>query len=172
MYNNLLAEKKSFSEINGEQVVDFELNAFEAYIEKGLTKEGEVLLNKDGSTKYFPVDDSLLFTNEEEMKAKKISENFYKKVYECNGDYVELVDKEARRMYFQVDSEKVVNLEAGKTFKDCKNGCFKEVFEKGVAVYDVTDKENPKLIRVRLFSSDDHKAEAEMLLQTLKYYHK
>ncbi len=164
MFKNQLANKETFSENYGQYELESSRSVYEVYIELSHDKEGNVQKNRDGSDRYYAIDDSNLTKVAQDVAVKKIRENFYKAVYQVNGDYVEKVERDGKRIYFVVDAEKVETLPAGTTAV-VKNDTYRVPTEIGYVLVDDTDIENPKILRVRKFQTEDHKAEAEKIVK-------
>ena len=171
MNKTLLSQKESVTKIFNEERLDTRLSAYEVFIEAGIDKEGNPVLNKDGSQRYYPVDESQLVEAKEDMKVRKLADNYFKPLFMVNGDLVEKVERENKRIYYCVDPEQVVSIEKGTFLRESKTGCFRVVNEKGYAIYDETEENSPRLLSVRKFETDNHKEEAENALQEMNYRH-
>ena len=167
-----LSSKESTVKMSdGVEKVDTKLTAYEVYVEAGLDKEGKPVLNRDGSQKYYIVDTDQMINLENELAVKKISDNYFKPLYEVNGDKVEKVERDGKRTYYVVDAESIVMLPAGSIIKETKSGGYKVIKEKGFVVYDETEEDSPKIISVKKFETEDHKEEAESFLKEMNYRH-
>ena len=76
-----LSVKESTIKVGSEEKVDTRLAAYEVFIEPGMDKEGKPVLNKDGSQRYFPVDDEQLVEVKEALTVRKIADNYYKPLF-------------------------------------------------------------------------------------------
>lgn len=165
MYKNLLAHRETYYEGSAGYEIETSFSVYEVYIELGHDKEGNVMKNRDGSDRYFAIDDAKLQVLDREVVVKKIRDGLYKDVFTVNGDYVEKIDRDGKRIYYVVEEEKIVHLPAGTKYTLSQNGMYKVPNEVGYAVVDDKDIENPKTIRIRKFQSEDHKAEAEEVVK-------
>ena len=167
----LLSEKESKVRIGDAEKVDTRLAAYEVFIEAGMDKEGNPVLNKDGSQRYFPVDDDQLVEVKEELTVRKLSENYFKPLYRIEEDLVERVERDGKRIYYTVDPSLIVTIPVGTNLRISKSGCFRTVSLKGYVIYDETEADNPKILSVKKFETDDHKSEAEEVLMNMRYRH-
>lgn len=165
MFRNQLAHHESYSKNNESYDLDASYSVFEVFIELGRDKEGNVLKNRDGSDRYFAIQDEDLTTLKEDVTVKKIRDGFYKPLFEVNGDKVEKVEKDGRRIYYSVEEDKIEVLKAGTKVVLTKNGAYKVPTEVGYVLVDDYDIDNPRVIMTRKFQSDDHKAEAEEIIK-------
>ena len=128
-------------------------------------KEGKALTNKDGSPRYRYINENDVSTIKEDKLVKEIRPGVYKDVYQVNGDYVEKVEKEeGKRIYFVVENNRVKTLSAGSKVI-IKNGLYRVLSNIGYVLVDDYDVENPKVIAVRKFKTDDHEAEAKEIIK-------
>ena len=165
MYKNKLANYETYFKTMGNNYeVDTSLSVYEVYIELSRDKEGNVMKNRDGSDRYHAIDDANISVLDTDKLVKVIREGFYKDVYPVNGEYVEKVDREGKRAYFPVEEEKMTTLPAG-TKVIARNGTYKVPNEIGYILMDERDIEHPKMVAVRKFKTDDHKAEAEKIVR-------
>lgn len=164
MFGKELAHDETYYKEYGEYKVSSSYTIYEAFIEVLKDKEGNVLKNKDGSERYRYIDSKDIKELNEDRRVKQIREGLYKDVYEVNGDIVELVERDNKRIYYVVEANKVVTLKQG-TSVIFRNGLYRVVNEVGYVLVDDVDIENPKIIGVRKFKTDDHKKEAEEIIK-------
>ncbi|MBQ6920921.1 MAG: hypothetical protein IJQ72_03365 [Bacilli bacterium] len=165
LFGKELAHDESYIKEYGDYKIVGSYTVYEAYIEKMHDKEGKLMTNKDGSPRYRYIDDRDLSTLKEDKLVKEIRPNFYKDVYQVNSDYVEKVEKEdGKRIYFVVDPSKVKTL-AKDTRAIIKNGTYRVLQEVGYVLVDDYDIENPKVIAVRKFKTEDHESEAKEIVR-------
>ena len=164
MFGKELAHDETYYKEYGEYKLSDSYSVYEAYIEPMFNKEGKPVTNKDGSPRYRYIDDKDIVTINEDKLVKVIRENLFKDVFEVNGDYVEKVEKDNRRVYYVVDKEKVSTLK-----KDSKvmlrNGLYRLLNEVGYVLVDDFNIENPKVIAVRKFKTEDHEQEAKEIIK-------
>ena len=131
LFGKELAHDESYIKEYGDYKIVASYSVYEAHIEEMHDKEGKLMTNKDGSPRYRYIDDRDLSTVLEDKEVKEIRPNFYKDVYQVNGDYVEKVEKEdGKRIYFVVDPAKVKTL-AKDTRAIIKNGTYRVLEEVG-----------------------------------------
>ena len=164
MYKNKLANYETYYKVMGNYEVDTSLSVYEVFIELSRDKEGNVMKNKDGSDRYHAIDDALIQSLSEDKLVKVIREGFYKDVYPVNGEYVEKVERDGKRVYYPVEEGKMTTLKAG-TNVIAKNGTYRVPSEIGYVLMDERDIEHPRMVAVRKFKTDDHKAEAEKIVK-------
>ena len=165
LFGKELAHDESYIKEYGDYKIVGSYTVYEAHIEKMHDKEGKLMTNKDGSPRYRYIDDRDLSTLKEDKLVKEIRPNFYKDVYQVNGDYVEKVEKEdGKRIYFVVDPSKVKTL-VKDTRAIIKNGTYRVLQEVGYVLVDDYDIENPKVIAVRKFKTEDHESEAKEIVR-------
>lgn len=165
LFGKELAHDESYIKEYGDYKIVGSYTVYEAIIEQMRDKEGKLMTNKDGSPRYRYIDDRDLSTLKEDKLVKEIRPNFYKDVYQVNGDYVEKVEKEeGKRIYFVVDPSKVKTLKKD-TRAIIKNGTYRVLEEVGYVLVDDYDIENPKVIAVRKFKTEDHAAEAKEIVR-------
>lgn len=165
LFGKELAHDESYIKEYGDYKIVGSYTVYEAIIEQMRDKEGKLMTNKDGSPRYRYIDDRDLSTLKEDKLVKEIRPNFYKDVYQVNGDYVEKVEKEeGKRIYFVVDPAKVKTL-AKDTRAIIKNGTYRVLEEVGYVLVDDYDIENPKVIAVRKFKTEDHESEAKEIVR-------
>jgi len=164
MFKNKLANYETYAKTFDGYDLESSYSCYEVYIEKSRDKEGNILKNRDGSDRYHALDDSAIITLAEDVKVKEIREGFYKDVYEVNGDIVEKVERDGKRIYYVVGEDKLTVLNAG-TAVIAKNGTYRIPNEVGYVLVDDKIIEEPRIIAVRPFKTDDHKAEAEKLVR-------
>ncbi|MCQ2776250.1 MAG: hypothetical protein MJ217_00795 [Bacilli bacterium] len=164
MYKNKLANYETYSKTFNGYDLDSSYTCYEVFIELSRDKEGNIMKNKDGSDRYHAIDDANISTLQEDKEVKVIRENFYKDIYECNGEKVEKVEKDGRRAYYPVDEDRITVLKAG-TQVIARNGTYRVPNEVGYVLVNDVDIENPKVVAVRKFKTDDHKAEAEQIVR-------
>lgn len=160
MYGKELAHDETYYKEYGEYKVSSSFTVYEVYIELGHDKEGKVMLNKDGSERYYIIDEKDVTTLNEDKVVKEIRDGLYKDVYQVNGDYVELVERDNKRIYYVVSEDKIKTLAKG-TNITLRNGLYRVIKDVGYALVDDVEIEKPRLIYVRKFKTDDHKLEAE-----------
>ena len=164
MFGKELAHEETYYKEYGEYRVSSSYTVYEAFIELQRDKEGNVVTNKDGSERYRYIDATDVKELTEDKKVKQIREGLYKDVYEVNGDVVELVERDNKRIYYVVEANRITTLEKG-TNVILRNGLYRVVKEVGYVLVDDTEIENPRIIAVRKFKTDDHKAEAEEIIK-------
>ena len=165
LFGKELAHDESYIKEYGDYKIVASYTVYEAHIEEMHDKEGKLMTNKDGSPRYRYIDDRDLSTLKEDKLVKEIRPNFYKDVYQVNGDYVEKVEKEdGKRIYFVVDPAKVKKLEKG-TRVISRNGTYRVLKDVGYVLVDDYDIENPKVIAVRKFKTEDHATEAKEIVR-------
>lgn len=164
LFKNELAHDEIYFKEYGEYKIQSSYTVYETYIAISKDKDGKVMTNKDGSPRYHTVDEATVTSLKEEKEVKEIREGFYKDVYFVNGDKVELVEKDNKRIYFVVDQARIKTL-AKDTKVIEKNGTYRVVNEVGYVLVDDTEIENPKVISVRKFKTEDHKKEAEDVIK-------
>ena len=151
MFGKELAHDESFVKEYGDYKITKSYTIYETYIEE-MYRDGQLVTNKD------------VTTIEEDLLVKEIREGFYKDVYQVNGDYVEKVEKDGKRIYFVVEEERVKTLAKG-TKVIARNGTYKVMKEIGYVLVDDYDVENPKVIAVRKFETEDHEKEAKEIIR-------
>ena len=165
MYKNRLANYETYFKVSGGNYeVDASRSVYEVFIELSRDKDGNVRKNKDGSEQYHAIDDSLIVALAEDKLVKTIRDGFYKDVYQVNGEYVEKVERDGKRAYYPIEESKLTTLKAG-TNVIAKNGTYRVPSEVGYVLMDERDIEHPKIMTVRKFKTDDHKAEAEKIVR-------
>lgn len=165
MYGKELAHDETYYKEYGEYKITSSYTIYEAYIEEMRDKEGKPVTNKDGSPRYRYIDSRDLTTIEEDKVVKEIREGFYKDVYQVNGDYVEKVEKEeGKRIYYVVDASRIKTL-AKDTKVIARNGTYRVIKEVGYVLVDDYDIDNPKIIAVRKFKTEDHEQEAKEIIK-------
>lgn len=164
MFKNKLSNYETYTKTFDGYDLATSFSCYEVYIEVSRDKEGNVIKNKDGSDRYHAIDDDLISTLKENKVVKEIREGFYKDVYQVNGDYVEKVERDEKRVYYVVPNEKIKTLEAGTRIIE-KNGTYRIPGEIGYVLVDDRIIESPKIVAVRKFKTDDHKAEAEKIVR-------
>ena len=165
MFGKELAHDETYHKEYGEYKITNSYTVYEAFIEEMYDKEGKQIQNKDGSPRYRYIDDKSVVDIQEDKVVKEIRPGVYKDVYQVNGDYVEKVEKEeGKRIYFVVEAEKIKTLAKG-TKVVIKNGLYRALGEVGYVLVDDYDVENPKIIAVRKFKTDDHEKEAKDLIK-------
>lgn len=173
MFKNQLATfERYYKEADDSLQVETHLSVYEVYIEKGYDKEGNVLKNKDGSDRYFPIDDTNIKTLESDVITKKIRDDLFKPTFEVNGDVVELVTRDEKRIYYVVEETKKETLVKGTKVLINKNGWYKIVSEVGYVLVDDTDMDHERTLAVKPFSTEDHVKEAEDVVHASKYVHR
>lgn len=163
MYKNKLANYETYYKHMGNFEVETSLSVYEVFIELSRDKDGNVMKNRDGSDRYYAIDDSSVSILNVDKLVKVIRENFYKDVYQVNGEYVEKVERDGKRAYYPVAEDKLTTLKSGIKVV-AKNGTYKVPTEVGYILMDERDIEHPKMVAVRKFKTDDHKAEAEKIV--------
>lgn len=151
--------------------LDTSVTAYEVFIETRRDKEGNTIMNKDGSERYFPVEEDKITSLEEDRELKKVREGVYKPIYKIEEDIVERVERDGKRSYFVVDPSKVEVVKKGTKVIISKSGLVRLVDQVGMVIVDDTDLENERVISVRPFKTEDHKKEAEDTLKNLNYRH-
>ena len=165
MFGKELAHDESYIKEYGDYKVTHSYTVYETFIEEMHDKDGKLVTNKDGSPRYRYIDPRDVTTIREDLLVKEIREGFYKDVYQVNGDYVEKVEKEeGRRIYYVVEAERIKTL-AKDTKVVLKNGLYRALGEVGYVLVDDYDVENPKIIAVRKFKTDDHEKEAKDIIR-------
>lgn len=165
MYKNKLANYETYSKTFDGYDLETSFTCYEVFIELCRDREGNVMKNKNGTERYRPLDDASITKLNEDKVVKVIRENFYKDVYQVNGEYVEKVDRDnGTHVYYVVDESKITTLAAG-TSVVARNNTYRVPKEVGYVLLDDRDIENPKIVRVGKFKTDDHKAEAEQLVR-------
>lgn len=165
LFGKELAHDESYIKEYGDYKIVGSYTVYEAIIEQMRDKEGKLMTNKDGSPRYRYINDRDLTTLKEDKLVKEIRPNFYKDVYQVNGDYVEKVEKEeGKRIYFVVDPSKVKTLKKD-TRAIVKNGTYRVLQEVGYVLVDDYDIEKPKVIAVRKFKTEDHATEAKEIVR-------
>jgi len=164
MYKNKLANYETYYKHMGEYEVETSLSVYEVYIELSRDKDGNTIKNRDGSDRYHAIDDSSITLLTEDKLVKVIREGFYKDVYQVNGEYVEKVEREGKRAYYPIAEDKLFTLKADTKVIE-RNGTYKVPSEIGYILMDERDIEHPKMIAIRKFKTEDHKAEAEKIVQ-------
>lgn len=163
MFGKELAHDESYIKEYGEYKITSSYTVYEAYIEEMHDKDGNLVKNKDGSQRYYYVEDKEVITIKEDKLVKEIREGLYKDVYQVNGDYVEKVDRDNKRIYYVVEASKIKTLEAGSKVT-MKNGLYRKLSTIGYVLVDDFDIENPKVVGVRKFLTDDHQKEAKEIV--------
>ena len=165
MFGKELAHDEVYFKEYGEYKIAGSYTVYEAYIEEMFDKDGKPLTNKDGSPRYRYINDKDVASLKEDKQVKEIRKGLYKDIYQVNGDYVEKVEKEdGKRIYYVVNADRVKTLKAG-TNVIIKNGLYRSLEQVGYVLVDDYDVENPKIIAVRKFNSDDHEAEAKEIVK-------
>lgn len=164
MFGKELAHDETYYKEYGEYKVSSSFTVYEAYIEVMRDKNGNIMLNRDGSERYRVIDESNIVTLEEDKKVKEIREGLYKDVYEVNGDTVELNDRDGKRIYYVVSEDRIKVLEKG-TSVMLRKGLYRKVGEIGYVLVDDVEIEKPRIITVRKFKTDDHVKEAEEVIK-------
>lgn len=165
MFKNRLAQRETYTkDIMGNYDIENSFSVYEVFIEVARDKQGEVLKNKDGSDRYYPLDDLHIAKLDKDVKVKKVRDDTYKTVYEVNNDIVEKVERDGKRTYFVVNPDKVETLEAG-TQVVIRGDYYHLPKEMGMVIVDEKDIEHPRVAGVRKFKTDDHKKEAEELVK-------
>ena len=163
MFGKELAHNESYYKEFGEYKLSSSYTVYEAYIEEMHDKEGNLVKNKDGSPRYRYIEDRDITTIPEDKLVKEIREGLYKDVYQVNGDYVEKVERDNKRVYYVVDSSKVKTLSKGSKVVS-RNGLYRLLTTVGYVLVDDYDIENPKIVGVRKFVTDDHEKEAKEIV--------
>lgn len=163
MFGKELAHNESYYKEYGEYKLSSSYTVYEAYIEEMHDKDGNLVKNKDGSQRYYYVEDKEVITIKEDKLVKEIREGLYKDVYQVNGDYVEKVDRDNKRIYYVVEASKIKTLEAGSKVT-VKNGLYRKLSTIGYVLVDDFDIENPKVVGVKKFLTDDHQKEAKEIV--------
>ena len=164
MYKNKLANYETYYKHMGNYEIETSLSVYEVFIELSKDKDGNVLKNKDGSDRYYAIDDANIVALASDKIVKTIRDGFYKDVYQVNGEYVEKVEREGKRAYYPVEESKITTLSSG-TKVVSRNGTYKVPTEIGYVLMDERDIEHPKMVAVRKFKTEDHKAEAEKIVK-------
>lgn len=165
MFGKELAHDEAYYKEYGEYKITSSFTVYEAFIEEMHDKDGKLITNKDGSPRYRYVNDKDVSALAEDKLVKEIREGLYKDVYQVNGDYVEKVEKEeGRRVYFVVAPERIKTLAKG-TQVIARNGTYRTLGEMGYVLVDDYEIENPKVIAVRKFKTEDHEKEAKDIIR-------
>lgn len=165
MFGKSLAHDETYYKEYGEYKVTNSYTVYETYIEEMHDKDGKVLLNKDGSPRYRYYQDNEITTLKEDTLVKEIREGLYKNVYQVNGDYVELVERDDhKRVYYVVEPNKIKTLEKGSVVSP-RNGLYRLLKQVGYVLVDDYEIERPKVIAVRKFTTDDHEQEAKEIVR-------
>ncbi|MCQ2087187.1 MAG: hypothetical protein MJZ37_03845 [Bacilli bacterium] len=164
MYKNRLANFETYYKHMGNYEVETSLSVYEVYIELAKDKDGNFMKNRDGSDRYYALDDASISTLDSDKLVKVIREGFYKDVFQVNGEYVEKVERNGKRAYYRVEEDALTTLAAG-TKVVARNGTYRVPSEVGYVLMDERDIEHPKMVAVRKFKTDDHKAEAEKIVK-------
>jgi len=172
MFKNQLAIRENYFKTNGgEYEIESCYAAYEAYIEIAKDKEGNAIKNRDGSERYFAIDDLSVITLKEDIVVKKIKDDLFKVVYSVNDELVERVERDGKHFYFPVGNEKITTL--AKETVVTKRGDFYHIPSiKGLVIVDEKIIESPKVVSVRKFKTDDHKAEAEKIVKNFHSHKK
>ena len=172
MFKKQLANNETYFKGTDDSLqVDTSLTVYEVFIELGRDKEGNVLKNRDGSDRYFPINDENIVTLDKEIKVKKIRDGLFKPLFEVNGDLVEKVDRDDKRIYYVVEAEKITTLPVGTKVTMSKSGYYKSVELVGYALVDDTVEGKERTLTVKPFSTEDHVKEAEDIVHSSKYRH-
>ena len=163
MFGKELAHDETYYKEYGEYKISGSYSVYEVFIEPMFNKEGQPITNKDGSPRYRYIDERDVSSINEDKLVKAIRDNLFKDVYEVNGDHVEKVEKDNKRIYYVVDEEKITTLPAGSKVL-IKNGLYRLLSEVGYILVDDFDIENPKIIAVRKFKTDNHEQEAKDII--------
>ena len=164
MYKNQLAHEERYSKgLTGGYDIETSYSVYEVYIEVSHDKDGNEMKNKDGSTRYFAIDDNKIKALEADIRVKQIREGLYKPVYEVNGDIVELNERDGKRAYFVVNPDKVITLTAGTMCIASGSGLIRIPTEKGYVLVDDKIIESPRILAVRKFETDNHEEEAKQI---------
>ena len=127
MYNNLLAKNEMLRILdNGERELETKLTAYQVYVEEGIDKDGNKILNSDNTTRYFAIDDDEVFTVTERMQVKKISDNFFKKVLKIEGEDTlieRITQKEDKVVYYPIKEDMLTFLEPGMVLRKLRHDC-------------------------------------------------
>ena len=165
MFGKELAHDELYYKEYGEYKIQSSYSVYEAYIEEMHDKEGKLITNKDGSPRYRYVDDRDISIIKEDKQVKEIRPGLYKDVYQVNGDFVEKVEKEeGKRIYFVVEPGRVKTL-AKDSKVIARNGTYRLLTEVGYVLVDDLEIENPKVISVRKFKTDNHEQEAKDIIK-------
>ena len=165
MFGKELAHDDSYIKEYGEYKITKSYTIYEALIEEMHDKEGKLITNKDGTPRYRFIDERDVTTIKENKLVKEIRPNLFKDIYQVNGDYVEKVEKEeGKRIYFVVEPERIKTLEAGSKVLE-RNGTYRLIKESGYVLVDDYDIENPKIVTVRKFKTEDHEKEAKDIIR-------
>ena len=164
MFGKELAHDETYYKEYGEYKITNSYTVYEAYIEEMHDKEGKLVTNKDGSPRYRYIDDRDISTVNEDKLVKEIRPGLYKDVYQVNGDYVEKVEKDGKRIYFVVEQARVKTL-AKDSKVVARNGTYRLLSEVGYVLVDDYEIENPKVIAVRKFKTEDHEQEAKDIIK-------
>lgn len=165
MFGKELAHDDSYIKEYGEYKITKSYTIYEALIEEMHDKEGKLITNKDGTPRYRFIDERDVTTIKENRLVKEIRPNLFKDIYQVNGDYVEKVEKEeGKRIYFVVEPERIKTLEANSKVLE-RNGTYRLIKETGYVLVDDYDIENPKIVTVRKFKTEDHEKEAKDIIR-------
>ena len=164
MYKNKLASHETYYKTNGNYEVETSLSVYEVFIELSRDKDGNVMKNRDGSDRYHALDDSSITLMAEDKLVKKIRDGFYKDIYQVNDEYVEKVERDGKRAYYPVKEDKLFTLTKG-TKVIIKRDTYRVPSEVGYVLMDERDIEHPRMVAIRKFKTDDHKAEAEAIVK-------
>ena len=173
MYKKELAHRERYFRDSGDELqVETSLTVFEVYVETSKDREGKLFLNRDGSERLFAIRDADFVRLEEDKVVRKIRDDFYRVVYQVEEDYVERFEKDGRRVYYVVNPEEIVTLPAGTQIIPTNHGGIKVPQEIGYALVDDTEPDAQRVLAVRKFSTEDHVAEAEEVLNSSSYVHR
>ena len=165
MFGNELAHDDSYIKEYGDYKITKSYTVYEAFIEEMRDREGKTITNRDGTPRYRYIDPRDITTTEEDLLVKEIRDGFYKDVYQVNGEYVEKVEKEGnKRIYFVVEEDKIKTLAKGSKVI-ARNGTYRLLKEVGYVLVDDYDIQNPKVVAVRKFKTEDHAQEAKDIIR-------
>ena len=164
MFGKELAHDESYYKEYGEYKITNSYTIYEVHIEEMHDKDGKLITNKDGSPRYRYIDEKDVLSLNEDKLVKEIREGLYKDVYQVNGDYVEKVERDGKRIYYVVEQDKIKTL-AKDTKVTFKNGLYRALGEVGYILVDDYEIENPKVIAVRKFKTEDHVQEAKDIIK-------
>lgn len=168
MFKNRLANEEKYVKDNlGNYDVASSFSIYEVYLEVAKDKEGNPLTNKDGSLRYYAVDDLSISTLKGNVKVKKINDTTFKKVYDVNGDAVEKMERDNKRVYFVVEEDRITSLDAG-TEVIARGEFFRIPNEKGYVIVDEKDIEHPRTVYARKFKTDNHEEEAKKIVKNFQ----
>lgn len=168
MFKNKLANHESYVKTFDGYDLESSLTCYEVFVEVFRDKEGQPIKNRDGSDRLRPVDDATISVLDAEKKVKVIRDGFYKDLFEVNGEYVEKADRnDGSHVYYVVNEDRITVLPAG-TKVIAKNGTYRTPKEVGFVLVDDRDIENPRIVRVGKFKTEDHEAEAKELVNRKK----